>query len=179
VADRTLPALLATGLSAFTRTKAEVSPVTSGGPLRELSGVGFGGGIRESFPGAWQRNITVEGVTSLLAFSPIYACVTRIANDIAKLGLVLMEEQAGLGISEPAVKTSPYWTVLRKPNGFQNRIQFVRQWLLSKLLFGNAYGIKFRDARGIVTRSTCSTRAASRRWSPRTAASTTASPATT
>jgi HK97 family phage portal protein len=62
-----------------------------------------------------------------------------------------MEEQAGLGISEPAVKTSPYWTVLRKPNGFQNRIQFVRQWLLSKLLFGNAYGIKFRDARGIVT----------------------------
>ena len=41
--------------------------------------------------------------------------------------------------------------VLRKPNHFQNRIRFLESWIVSKLLNGNAYVLKQRDSRGIVT----------------------------
>lgn len=48
------------------------------------------------------------------------------------------------------VGPSPFWTVLRKPNHYQTRIQFLEQWILSKLLSGNAYIALERDNRGIV-----------------------------
>jgi phage portal protein BeeE len=41
--------------------------------------------------------------------------------------------------------------VLRKPNHFQNRIQFITLWLTYKLMRGNAYALKVRDGRGMVT----------------------------
>jgi HK97 family phage portal protein len=111
---------------------------------------GLWGPIQESFAGAWQRNITVEPPANLATYSPIYACVTRIAGDIAKLGLQLLTETATPGVPELAPKNSPFWRVLRRPNSFQNRIQFIRYWLICKLLFGNAYAMKVRDERGIV-----------------------------
>jgi HK97 family phage portal protein len=40
--------------------------------------------------------------------------------------------------------------VLRKPNRYQNRIKFYEQWIVSKLLHGNTYVLKQRDARGVV-----------------------------
>lgn len=36
--------------------------------------------------------------------------------------------------------------VLKKPNHFQNHIEFVEQWILSKLLYGNTYVFKKRNA---------------------------------
>jgi HK97 family phage portal protein len=42
--------------------------------------------------------------------------------------------------------------VLRRPNHFQNRIQFYEGWVTSKLTHGNTYALKVRDARGVVTR---------------------------
>jgi len=48
--------------------------------------------------------------------------------------------------------TSPSFSpVLRKPNGYQNHIQFKQWWQTSKLTKGNTYGLKVRDNRGIVT----------------------------
>ena len=141
---------LVTTLAAGFRSKAAVGPTTFGGPLRELSGVGFG--VSEPFAGAWQRNISgAEGRDSLLSFAPVYACVTRIAGDIAKLGISLMQADDD-GIAALAPSTSPYWDVVRKPNHYQNRIQFIDYWLLCKLLWGNAYALKVRDGRGIVRR---------------------------
>jgi HK97 family phage portal protein len=75
--------------------------------------------------------------------------VTRIASDIAKLGLVLLAEDED-EIPQRAPRGSPYWSVLRRPNTYQNRIQFITYWLLCKLIWGNSYALKFRDARGIV-----------------------------
>lgn len=123
-----------------------------GAPLVPSGSIGWGragflGGILESFAGAWQRNIVAER-ECVLAFGAVYACVTRIANDIAKLPINLVE-LTGNGIWE-MVGSSPYWAVLRKPNFWQNRIQFFTQWLLSKLITGNAYVLKERDGRGIV-----------------------------
>jgi len=49
------------------------------------------------------------------------------------------------------VTTSPAYTpVLRKPNNFQTEGQFREYWLLTKLIHGNAYILKRRDARQVV-----------------------------
>lgn len=106
--------------------------------------------IREPYSGAWQRNAEEVAPVNLLAFSAVYACVTIIASDIATLRLKLTEWKDGIW-SEIADRNSPFLPVLRKPNHYQTRIKFVEQIIVSKLLYGNAYILKQRDARGIVT----------------------------
>jgi len=118
--------------------------------LNPVWGGNFMGVIRESFAGAWQKNVTIESQQNILAFSAVYACIALIANDIAKLRMRLMEANRD-GIWSEVVRNSPFLPVLRKPNRYQTRIQFIAQWLVSKLTFGNAYILKDRDARGIVT----------------------------
>lgn len=104
--------------------------------------------IRESFSGAWQTNVVVDR-EAVLAFHAVYACTTLIASDIAKLRMKLVQQEASGIWSET---TSPAFTpVLRKPNHYQTRIQFYETWVLSKLSRGNAYVLKERDARGVVT----------------------------
>jgi HK97 family phage portal protein len=105
--------------------------------------------LRESFTGAFQANYTVDAPRDILAFSAVFSCVTVIASDIAKLRLKLVVED-GNGICADAPGNSPFWAVLRKPNHYQNRIKAIEQWVVSKLLFGNAYMLKQRDGRGIV-----------------------------
>lgn len=104
--------------------------------------------IKESFTGAWQRGIESESTESLLTNSAVYACVTGIAGDISKMKIKLVKDVDG-GIREE-VKDSPYLAILRRPNHFQNRIEFVENWQLSKLLNGNTYVLKERDKRGMV-----------------------------
>jgi HK97 family phage portal protein len=50
----------------------------------------------------------------------------------------------------PVEANSPYLAVLRRPNHYQNRIKFIEQWIVSKLLHGAAFALKQRDPRGIV-----------------------------
>lgn len=110
-------------------------------------------GPHEPFTGAWQRNVDLAGnvtLTSPLAFSAVYACITGIASDIGKLPMTLMRETPS-GVWEN-VDSSPFLTVLRNPNHYQNRIQFLEQWILSKLLSGNTYVGLERDNRGIVNK---------------------------
>lgn len=122
--------------------------------LTPVSGGGFWNVIRESFAGAWQRNVEIESQKNLLAFSAVYACVSLIANDIGKLRLRLMELEDS-GIWSEVTRESPFLAVLRKPNRYQTRIQFLVYWLASKLLHGNAYILKERDGRGIVVALYC------------------------
>lgn len=105
--------------------------------------------ILEPYSGAWQRNVECDSRENVLAFAAVYACITRIANDIAKMPLLLVEKSAD-GIWSVVDRQSPFWPVLRKPNAWQNRIQFIICWLLSKLQTGNAYILKQRDGRGMV-----------------------------
>jgi HK97 family phage portal protein len=105
--------------------------------------------VLEPFAGAWQRNIECDRTETVLAFSAVYACITRIANDIATMPLNLVKRDSN-GIWNVVEENSPFWPVLRKPNGYQNRIQFFVTWLLSKLINGNTYALKERDERGIV-----------------------------
>lgn len=105
--------------------------------------------IREAWGGAWQGEVEIQSPKDILAFSPVFACVTGIANDISKLGLRIVEED-GDGVCAPVPAVDPRTAVLRKPNHYQTRIQFIAHWALSKLLWGNVYALKQRDARGVV-----------------------------
>jgi HK97 family phage portal protein len=102
------------------------------------------GPVMESFSGAWQRNIVVDSHQNILAFSAVYACVSLISNDIAKLRIKLCEDKKGIWEEIDVPAFSP---VLRKPNHFQTRIQFLSQWMTSKLLYGNTYVLKERNER--------------------------------
>jgi len=104
--------------------------------------------INEPFTGAWQRNIALTG-ESLLAYHAVYACLDRIASDIAKCRIRLVEQDSDLIWKE--VTVAAFSPVLRKPNSYQNRIQFFESWVISKLIQGNTYVLKVRDARNIVT----------------------------
>ncbi len=105
--------------------------------------------VRESFAGAWQQNVTVDQ-NLVLSYHAVFACMTLIASDISKMRVKLVQ-QDGNGIWTE--RTSPaYSPVLRRPNTFQNRIQFWENWVLSKLARGNVYVLKQRDNRNVVTR---------------------------
>ena len=106
------------------------------------------GPIREPFTGAWQQNVTIDPQQTLLAFSALYACVTGIASDIAKMRIKLSENDGGIWeeITEPHGNSlaSEVIPLLKKPNHYQNRIQFLTQYIVSKLLSGNTYVLKER-----------------------------------
>jgi HK97 family phage portal protein len=137
----------------FGLTVTRDAPTSEEKSLAPVSTTGGGVGgwwpiIRESFPGAWQRNIEIDR-NSVLTFHAVYACTTLIASDVAKLRIKLVQQDAAGVWGET---TSPaYSPVLRKPNETQNRIQFVESWVLSKLLRGNTYVLKERDNRNVVT----------------------------
>jgi HK97 family phage portal protein len=104
--------------------------------------------VHEPFAGAWQRNIAVR-VEDVLTYTAVFSCISLIANDIAKLRLRLVrQDDDGIWHETESAAFSP---VLRRPNRYQNRIQFFSQWVTSKLVHGNTYVLKQRDQRGIVT----------------------------
>jgi HK97 family phage portal protein len=105
--------------------------------------------IRESFPGAWQRNIEIR-LDNVLTFSTLYACVTLIASDIGKLGLELVQEEDDSDIWRE-VEVAAFSPVIATPNHYQTRQKFIEQWVLSKLIHGNSYVLKERDNRRVVT----------------------------
>lgn len=119
-------------------------------PLTPLSArsAGWWPIVRESFTGAWQRNVEIRAA-DVLTYSAVYACVSLIAADIAKLCLRLVAQDSdGIWTETESPAFSP---VLRKPNRYQNRVKFIEQWVTSKLLRGNTYVLKQRDQRRIVT----------------------------
>lgn len=118
---------------------------------KALSSVGSGGWsrlINEPFTGAWQRN-QEEKQGDMLCYPTLYACVSRITQDVAKLPFKLLRESNGIWseVDNPA-----YSALLRKPNHYQTAQQFRESWVLSRLTQGNAYILKERDERGVVNR---------------------------
>jgi len=109
---------------------------------------GFMGSIQEPFTGAWQSNMDVK-LDTVLTFAVVARCVALIAGDIAKMPVRMVrltQDRIWLEEDNPA-----YSPVLRKPNPYQNRIQFFANWMESKLIHGNSYILKQRDGRGVVS----------------------------
>jgi HK97 family phage portal protein len=102
--------------------------------------------VYESYQGAWQQNVEIDR-NVVLSFHAVYSCMTLIASDVAKLRVKLVKQAQGVW-SE--IESPAYSPVLRKPNAWQTRIQFWEAWMLSKLMRGNTYVLKRRDARNVV-----------------------------
>lgn len=121
------------------RKKAIPQPVSQQGwkPLLRFTG--------EPYPGAWQRDDGRHQDT-VLAYHAVFACISLIAGDIAKMRpRVMRRDRHGV----PAeVRTGSAAVIYRRPNAFQNRIQFFEQWVSSKLCHGNTVALKIRNSRG-------------------------------
>lgn len=130
--------ILRTITSAVTKSAAQARPPAVRGGGRT---------VLESFTGAWQQNVEVK-TGDVLAHPTAFRCINLISSDIAKLRVRLVKQDDN-GIWEET-KNSAYSPVLRKPNGFQTRIQFFESWMVSKLIDGNTYVLKVRDGRGVV-----------------------------
>lgn len=111
-----------------------------------LSGVGQWFTIHDTYPGAWQQNVTVSRTTVAESWA-VYGCVTLIANDISKMPARVMQWDEAQRIWVPTLLRP----LLRKPNHFQTRIEFFRCWIFSLLLYGNTYVLKERDQNGFVS----------------------------
>lgn len=101
----------------------------------------------EHRPAAWQLGEELSK-ESQLGFFAVYACVNLIANDIGKLRPFIYKK--GKEKIKVEVENHEYDTLLRRPNHYQNHIQFKNWWAMSKLTSGNAYILKQRDASGKV-----------------------------
>lgn len=133
--------LISRALSVIGKAIGSLSPVDSRGGWWPI--------VRESYAGAWQQNVTI--VADEVMESPaLFSCITLIAGDIAKLRIKLVELQSWGGWTP--VDSPAFSPVLRKPNRYQNHIQFKEHWMLSKLTRGNTYALKERDNRGLVVR---------------------------
>lgn len=116
-----------------------------------LSGASAPGGIiREPFTGAWQRNISEAASMgpSVYANSAVFTCTNIISSDIAILPPQVLRVNSN-GIRE-VHRAHPAWALLQRPNDYQTSLQFVQQYLTSKLTNGNTYVLLLRDARFVV-----------------------------
>ena len=101
--------------------------------------------VHEPFTGAWQRNLEITNDTAL-SYAPVFACVDLLSSDCAKLRWRLVEFTEGVWLEVE----NPAYSVLKNPNRYQVPLQFVQQWMVSKLVHGNTYVLKQRDQRGVV-----------------------------
>jgi HK97 family phage portal protein len=130
--------------SRLRRPPANLAPAGS----RGMGAWAFPSIVREPYTGAWQNNESITTPTALSYFA-VYACITLVSTDIGKLRLRLVA-QDDHGIWNETTNPA-YSPVLRKPNRYQTINKFVEQWITSKLTAGNAYVLKQRDDRGVVS----------------------------
>lgn len=99
--------------------------------------------IHEPFTGAWQRNMELKR-EDISSFFAVFACVSKIAQDVSKLPLLTKVKLDGIWQGQE-VKDYHF---IKKPNHYQTLQQFFESWLNSKLFCGNAYIFKDRDVNG-------------------------------
>lgn len=141
----------------FERLRALFAPSKQRAPVQALGSYSFGWSSINGVSamqgdwqlGSWQRNLDPEQRQNILAFSAVYACITIIASDIAKLPVNIWRDKAKGG--RDLLRTNPIQRLLRKPNDYQTRYDFVFMWVFSKLLTGNVYVLQRRDARNVIT----------------------------
>jgi HK97 family phage portal protein len=137
---------LAASIRASLRSAFRPGAVVGASPV---SPAGFVPIVREPYTGAWQQNAEQVGAETALSNPTVFRCVSLIASDIRKLPLRLVALDAnGIWYETTSPAFSP---VLRKPNAYQTTGQYLEAWIFSRLLTGNAYSLKERDDRGVVT----------------------------
>lgn len=80
--------------------------------------------------------------------STVYACVKLISEEVARLNLDHLKPGENGG-NEKATNSVPF-RVLRSPNRYQTRSDFILYMMMQLLLTGNAYAVATRDRAGSV-----------------------------
>jgi len=106
-------------------------------------------GVREPFLQAWQRGLSGSGKDDpvIMAFSAVYACVTIISEDVAKLPLNVMKT-GDKGVPEVSMQ-HPIQLLFENPNSYQTMLEFMQQHMAAKLMTGNSYIYMVLDQRGV------------------------------
>lgn len=105
--------------------------------------------VKEPWAGAWQQNRELTR-DELLTQHAVYSCISLVANDISKLEIDLKRRDEN-GIYVRVDDHPVFGPVLKRQNRFQNRIQFIQNWVHSLLSSGACYVLKARDKRGVVS----------------------------
>lgn len=90
----------------------------------------------DHYSGSWQKGAKLKQDTSLSHYA-VFSCVSVISQDIAKLPFVYIKLDEKDGVEK--VGYHKELESLRRPNNYQNHIQFKELWIQSKLLHGNTY----------------------------------------
>jgi len=93
--------------------------------------------------------IAINQQTALNA-AAVMACVTMIAEDVAKLPVGLFRKLDN-GAGRVRLKKGDHWLVslLRKPNPWQNGMEFREMLMCGTIMRGNGYAVIIRNGRGI------------------------------
>jgi len=108
------------------------------------------GGNGDRGPPGWWQQWSRGGASmpsELTAFSAVYACTSIISQDIGKLDMMVMRDDAEAGV--PLRKKGDYYELLMaSPNEYQTGVDFLQLYVNSYLLQGNAYAYCTRNMRG-------------------------------
>jgi HK97 family phage portal protein len=96
----------------------------------------------------WQRSSAGVHVNSLTALQhvAVMSCVSILSEDVAKLPLEIFRRLDNGG-KRPA-KDHYLYKLLRRPNAWQTRFEFVEMMQAALVLRSNAYAVILRDGRG-------------------------------
>lgn len=97
-------------------------------------------------PFTWQINDDAPAEPPLTAFSAVFACVSIISSDVARLPVTVWQTRPDNG--RDPVTGSAVARVLRRPNPYQTRSDFMQYALACVLLEGNFYALVERDGTG-------------------------------
>jgi HK97 family phage portal protein len=114
--------------------------------VKKLTKISGGGAARTGiFGGGRGTEVQIDSKDKMLQFSAVYACVSGIAFDVAKLKLHHKKKKGA--ISEPLQGSLA--DLFKRPNQYQTQFQFVQQWVTSKLLTGNTYVLIKRKGKNV------------------------------
>lgn len=116
--------------------------------LRKASADSVGSEILAAFEewGLTAAGVSVNSFTALQQVG-VMACVSILAEDVAKLPLQIFRRTENGG-KEPAREHFLY-KLLRQPNAWQTRFEFVEMVQASLVLRGNGYAVILRNGRGV------------------------------
>lgn len=125
-----------------------------GNPMATKAAVGFNQFsdhifVGERNTGDFQRGISYANTDNVLTFATVFACVKLISDDVSKLPIkVAKKRKTRNGTILVETENQAIDPLIARPNGYQYKTQFVRAWVISKLVWGNAYIFKERDRGG-------------------------------
>jgi HK97 family phage portal protein len=119
-------------------------------PIVPSMGSGWIGAGDMGPPGEWQTRNRGHHPDNYASFSAVYTCTQIISGDIAKLPINFFNLNADG--TRTLNRRYPLNNLLLKPNPYQNRLQFIQNFVISYLMAGNTFVYLRRDARNMINR---------------------------